>query len=151
MQETQEMWVRSLGQEDPLEKGMATHSHSIAWRIPWKEEPGGLQSIRSQRVVHDWSNIAHMHKSRIYVYNQFLPSTTKVLKYQVICNGKDSGKDWRQWEKQTTEDEMVGWHHWLSGTCLSKLWEIVKDRETWHAVVHGIAKSRTWLSNWTQQ
>ena len=41
----QEMWVRSLGQEDPLEKGMATHSSILAWRIPWTEEPGGLQSI----------------------------------------------------------------------------------------------------------
>ena len=39
------MWVRSLGQEDPLEKGMATHSSILAWRIPWTEEPGGLQSI----------------------------------------------------------------------------------------------------------
>ena len=42
----QETWVRSLGQEDPLEKGMATHSGILAWRIPWSEEPGGLQSHR---------------------------------------------------------------------------------------------------------
>ena len=49
----QETWVRSLGQEDPLEKGMATHSTILAWRIPWTEEPGGLQSMRSQRVRHD--------------------------------------------------------------------------------------------------
>ena len=41
----QQTWVRSLGQEDPPEKGMATHSHILAWRIPWSEEPGGLQSI----------------------------------------------------------------------------------------------------------
>ena len=46
-------WVRSLGQEDPLEKGMATHSSTLAWRIPWIEEPGGLQSIGLQRVSHD--------------------------------------------------------------------------------------------------
>ena len=45
--------VRSLGQEDPLEKGMATHSSILAWRIPWTEEPGGLQSIGSQRVRHN--------------------------------------------------------------------------------------------------
>ena len=51
----QETWVRSLGQEDPLEKGMATHSTILAWRIPWTEEPGGLQSMRSQRVRHDWT------------------------------------------------------------------------------------------------
>ena len=44
--------VRSLGQEDPLEKEMATHSSILAWKIPWTEEPGGVQSIRSQRVGH---------------------------------------------------------------------------------------------------
>ena len=49
----QETQVRSLGQEDSLEKGMATHSNILAWRIPWTEEPGGLQSTGSQRVGHD--------------------------------------------------------------------------------------------------
>ena len=48
-----ETWVRSLGQEDPLEEGMATHSSVLAWRIPWTEEPGGLQSMWSQIVGHD--------------------------------------------------------------------------------------------------
>ena len=50
------MWetqVQSMGQEDPLEKGMANHSSILAWRIPWTEEPGGLQSMESQRVGHD--------------------------------------------------------------------------------------------------
>ena len=49
----QETWVRSLGREDPLEKEMATHSSILAWRIPWTEEPGGLQSIGLQTVRHD--------------------------------------------------------------------------------------------------
>ena len=48
-----ETWVRSLGQDDPLEKEMATHSSILAWRIPWTEEPGGLHSTGSQRVGHD--------------------------------------------------------------------------------------------------
>ena len=48
-----ETWVRSLGWEDPLEKEMATHSSILAWRIPWMEEPGGLQSMGLQRVGHD--------------------------------------------------------------------------------------------------
>ena len=51
------MWetrVQSLGQGDPLEKGMATHSSVLVWRIPWTEKPGGLQSMGSQRVRHDW-------------------------------------------------------------------------------------------------
>ena len=51
MQETQ---VRALGQEDPLEEGMATHSSILAWKIPWTGEPGGLQSMEFQRVEHDW-------------------------------------------------------------------------------------------------
>ena len=49
-QETQEMWVQSLGGKDPLEKEMATHSSTHAWKIPWMEKPGGLQSMGSQRV-----------------------------------------------------------------------------------------------------
>ena len=49
----QEIWVRSLGWEDPLEKEMATHSSILAWKISWTEEPGGLQSMGSQRVRHD--------------------------------------------------------------------------------------------------
>ena len=49
---TWETWVQSLGQEDPLEKEMAIHSSSIAWKIPWTEEPGGLPSTGSQRVGH---------------------------------------------------------------------------------------------------
>ena len=48
-----EIWVRSLGWEDPLEKEMAMHSSTIAWKIPWTEEPGRLQSMGSQRVRHD--------------------------------------------------------------------------------------------------
>ena len=58
MQETQEMCVQSLRLEDPLEKGMATHSSILAWRIPWTEEAGGLQSMRSQRVRHNCSDWA---------------------------------------------------------------------------------------------
>ena len=49
----QDTWVQSLGQEDPLEKGMTTHSSILAWRIPWTEEPSGLQSMGLQRVGHD--------------------------------------------------------------------------------------------------
>ena len=49
MQEMQEMWARPLGREYPLEKEMAAHSSILAWRIPWTEEPGGLQSMGSQR------------------------------------------------------------------------------------------------------
>ena len=55
----QETWVQSLGQEDPLERGRATHSSILAWRIPGTEEPGGLQSMGLQWVEHHWSDWAH--------------------------------------------------------------------------------------------
>ena len=51
-----ETWVWSLSQEDPLENGMALHSSILAWRTPWTEKPGGLQSMGSQRIRHDWAN-----------------------------------------------------------------------------------------------
>ena len=52
---TQETWIQSPNKKDPLEKGMTTHSSILAWRILWKEEPGGLESMASQRVGHDWA------------------------------------------------------------------------------------------------
>ena len=61
MQEIQEMQVQSLGQENSLKEGMATHSSIRAWRIPWTEGPGGLLSIGLQRARHDWSDLAHTH------------------------------------------------------------------------------------------
>ena len=57
----------------------------------------------------------------------------------------DAGKNWGQKEKGTTEDEVVGWHHWLNGHGLDGLWELVMDREAWWAEVHGVAKSCTGL------
>ena len=61
----QETWVLYLGQEDPLEKEMATHSSILSWEIPWTEEPDGLQSIGSQRVGHDWVPNIHI-ESRLF-------------------------------------------------------------------------------------
>ena len=67
----QETWVWSLGGEDPLEKGMATHSSILAWRIPWTEEPGGLQSMGSQRVRTIWATNIHTHILRFSEVKQF--------------------------------------------------------------------------------
>ena len=70
-----ETWVPSLGGEDPLEKGMATHSSILAWRIPWTEEPGGIQSMGSPRVRRDW---ATQHSTQHSVH---LPS----LNIDTVC------------------------------------------------------------------
>ena len=76
MQEPQEIWVWSLGQEDPLEEGMATHSNILAWRIPWTEEPGGLQStgLRSQTWLKPPSMPA-----------QFLPTRRQVTQHKLTA------------------------------------------------------------------
>ena len=71
-------------------------------------------------------------------------------KYWLIGKDPDAGKDWRQEEKGTTEDEMVGWHHRLDGHGFEQAPGVVMDREARCATVHGVAKSQTRLSNWTE-
>ena len=73
------------------------------------------------------------------------------LKYfgHLVWRAPNAGKDWGQEEKGATENEMVGWHHWLNGHEFEQPWEIVKDREGWRAAVHGVSKSQPWLGDWT--
>ena len=70
----QETWVRSLGREDPLEKGMATHSGILAWRIPWIEEPGRLPSMGSQRDTIKQLTL-HFQNKYTHVFILFILST----------------------------------------------------------------------------
>ena len=75
------------------------------------------------------------------------------VKNWLIGKDPDAGKDWRQEEKGPTEDEVVGWHHWLDGHDLSKLQELVMDREAWHAAVNGSLRVRyNWATelNWSE-
>ena len=72
----QETWVQSLGWEDSLEEEMAAHSSILAWGIPWTEEPGGLQSMGSQRVIHDWVT-EHAHTAALHVKVKGLSTATK--------------------------------------------------------------------------
>ena len=118
MQEIPETRVWSLGWEDPLEEGMAIHSSILAWRIPWTEEPGGLQSMGLQKVGHDWSNLAHT-RMNMYRINQILSWCCTCM---LSCFS----------------------HVWLFATP----WTVPTDRRAWWATVHGIAKSWTWLSSW---
>ena len=86
-----ETWVRSLGWEDPLEKKMATYSSTLAWKIPWTEEPGGLQSMGSQRVRHDWATSLS--------FTFALLTMPKPLTVWITIN---CGKFFKSWEYQTT-------------------------------------------------
>ena len=76
-----ETWVASLGCEDPLDEGMATYSSSLAWRILRTEEPGGLLSMGSQRVGHNWSNLAWTHRiiSGIIGKNALAPVVKRLM------------------------------------------------------------------------
>ena len=89
MQETQEMWVRSLGWEDPLEEEMAMYSSILAWKIPWTEEPDGLQSMGSQ----SWTELSTHARDICTPCNSSLPSLTSLPLPQLmpICGGAEMG------------------------------------------------------------
>ena len=94
-------------------------------------------------------------QSWVFIGRPDVEAETPVLwppdaKSWLILKDPDAGKDWGQEEKGTTEDEIVEWHHWLDGRGLGRLRELVMDREAWRAVVLGVEKSRTQLSDWTE-
>ena len=82
----QKTWVRSLGREDPLEKGMAIHSSILAWRTPWTEELGGLQSMGLQRVRHDWAtNTTPIREDKSHrVMSTIYPHCTHLALYYCV-------------------------------------------------------------------
>ena len=82
MQETKKIQVQCLHWEDPLEENMTTHSSILAWRISWTDEPGRLQSMGSQRIGHDSSDLAHMHAN-----THFPDFSEQIRKLIVQCVG----------------------------------------------------------------
>ena len=106
----QEMQVQSLCGEDPLEKGMATHFSILAWRIPWTEEPGGLQSMGSQRVGHNWATNTTTTK---------LSATARIIVQLYVENGSFSMRRLRIWHKQIHDElEKKPWQL-VNSLCMS--------------------------------
>ena len=90
-----ETWVWSLGQEDPLEKEMATHFSTLAWKISWPEEPSGLQSMGSRRVRHDWPTLAYITEYNVkMVKNYFLNSRHCLNIFKYNSTGYYTGSVW---------------------------------------------------------
>ena len=109
-------------------------------RVPWTSKRFN-QSILRKSIL----NIIGRTDAEIEAPIPWPP----VEKSWLIRKDPDVGKDWRQEEKWTTEDEIIGWHHQLNGLEFEPAPEMVKDSEAWRDAFHGVAKSRTWLSNWT--
>ena len=136
--ETPETWVQSLGQEDPLEKEVATHSSTLAWKIPWTEEPRRLQSMGSQRV--------RVTKSQTRLSN--FPSLTKSR----VKNGA-SLVAWMVKNPpaiQETHVPSLGQEDPLEkGMAVHSQCSCLKNPMTvgWSAIIHEVTKSRTQLSD----
>ena len=88
VQVMQEMWVWSLGWEDPLEEGMKTYSNILGWRIPWTEEPGGLQSTGLHRVRHNWSELAHTHALSSFYTEEITEETSNLSRVALFTSGQ---------------------------------------------------------------
>ena len=109
---TYETWTLSLAREDSLEEGMAIYSRILAWRIPWTEEPGGLQSKVLPKVGHDWSNLAHTHTSAkiltpknhgFYFHYIFLvehllhgDNSKKLHTWEMRLENREGGRKWKR-------------------------------------------------------
>ena len=120
IQELQEMWVWSLGREDPLEEGMATYPNMLAWRILWTEEPGGLQSMGSQRVRHDWSNLAHTLTHRKVWPLSLSPS-------ELLSQVAHDPKEWKlMGDKRSTNIHKIKKPNWVTNSIGTR--GIITDR-----------------------
>ena len=111
-------------------------------RVPWSAR------ISNQSILKDISPEYSLEKTDGEAEAPVL--WPRDVKYWHTRKDPDAGNDWRQEGKGITEDEMVGWHHWLHGHEFDQALGVGDGQEAWHAVVHEVAKSRTWLSDWTE-
>ena len=111
-------------------------------RVPWAARICN-QSILKE-ISPEYSLAGPMLKLKLQYFGHLMQRAGSFEKTLML------GKDWGQEEKETTEDEMVGWHHRLNRHEFEQVPGDVKDKEAWHAEVHGVVESWTWLINWTR-
>ena len=120
-----------------------------SWTVVLEKTLESTLDCKEIQPVHPKGDQSWVFSGRTDVEAETLILWPPDVKCWLIWKDPDAGKDWGQ-EKGTTEDEMVGWHHQLKGHGLDRLQELVMDREAQRAAVHGVTKSRTRLSDWTE-
>ena len=128
------VWMRELDHKESW-----TQKNQCFWIVVLQKSLESLLDRREIKPVNPKGNQPWIFTGRTDSEAEDLVLWLLDAKSRLIGKDPDAGKDWGQEEKGATEDEMVGWHHWLSG----------HEFETWHAAVHRVAKSWTQLSNWT--
>ena len=109
-------------------------------RVPWTAKRSNQSILKETNHEYSLEGLMLMLKLRYFGH---------LMRRSDIRKDPDAGKDWRQEEKGMTEDKMVGWHHQFNGHEFKQAHERVKDREAWHAAVHGVAKNWSRLSDWS--
>ena len=140
--------------------------HAWVWEVDceesWAQKNWCFWTVLLEKTVESPLNCKEIqpvhpkgYQSWVFIGRTDVEAETPILwppnaKKWLIGKDPDAGKDWGQEEKGTTEDEMVGWCHQLDGCGFEWTMWVVRDKEAWHAAVHEIAKSRIWLSDWTE-